>query len=519
MALSSQLIDSHDEHLATIKQLFANKRFAYAEHLLETLLSKSNNDAQLHYLLGVTKAKQNKQQQALADFSQAIALDPTFPGGHNGLALALFELSEYKKAYDVCQKAEITIPPDKKFYTTYSKVLHALFMPYKAIELMEFALKKFPNEAQFWSNLAVLHAGTNHKDKAIECFQKALELAPRELQLHENIAEIKSYQSKDDPHIAEMEQCLTQALGTPLEANLAFGLARAFEKLKDYQQASHYYRQGNDIEARRRPYQHDSDLELAESIKVKFNTEFVRACKANGNSDPTPIFIVGMPRSGTSLAEQILASHSKVYGAGELEFVKECMAHGVGIINGKLTKVIELLEPDLIEPIAQNYLQRIRDFSNEAKYIVDKMPHNFRYVGLIHCLFPNAKIINCQRQKQDVFLSNFKTHFLANLSYSTNLNTCKQFYQIYENMMAYWHQLLPGVIYDLHYEKLIDNPEEETKNLLQYCDLPWQDQCLKFHQAERVVRTSSYLQVKQPLYSTSKDSWKNFEPYLPELTD
>jgi len=514
---AQQSPDSIKHHLTAVKQLFARNQYQYAEHLLEKTIAEPNQNAEVQYLLGVAKARQQKQAASLEYFIRAIELNPKFPGGYNGLALALYELSEFNQAKQVCQEAIGKIPADKKLYTTYVKILGALFLHDEAIQLLEKATKNHPNEPQFWNNLATLYAGKSRKKEAIDCYQKTLSLAPNEHRLHEFIAGLESYTTDQDPHIEQMLSALNKVVSSDKESYVAFGLAIAYEKLGDFKRSAQFYRQANLAEAKRNPYDAKGNSKLAEAIKRKFTKEFIRQACTFGSSDETPIFIVGMPRSGTSLTEQILASHSAVFGAGELDLVKLCMVNGVNVKGNKLEPVVDNLQPQHIKVISQNYLQRIRELEPNTAHIVDKMPLNFRYVGLIHCLFPNAKIIHCRRQKQDTVLSNFKVHFQSYLNYSHDLNACIDYYNSYTSLMDFWHEQLPGVVLDFDYENLIENPTDQTQRLLEFCGLPWEDQCLNFHKNKRSIRTASHLQVKQPLYSTSVGKWQYFLPYLPEL--
>ncbi len=491
-------------------------KFSEAEQIL-TRLVDVNPSARLFYQLGVAKALAGKQHRAINDFNQAIQLDPKMSEGYNGLALALYELGELRAADNICQEAFQQTKPCSKLYSTWASILRALSKLPEAKALLEKALKHMPNNATLWCNLAAVLGELNDGQGAVDCFEKAIELNPALIDVHERIADHRVYHDVSDSHIKTMHACLDKAKTPSALAGVCFGLAKAYEKLKDYQQAAEFYRRANDSLYAQKPYQHDLTKAQFQTIKTVFTESYISKLSQCTNLDATPIFIIGMPRSGTSLVEQILASHSSVFGAGELNHLKNLLLRSSDIVNDDFVRALSELTPERGAQISKNYLRLIREFSRDAKYITDKMPHNFRFVGLIACLFPNAKIIHCMRGKQDVVLSNYKAHFATNLRYSTNLKAINQFYELYEDLMAFWYQKFGERILPVEYEQLVNQQQAITQDLLDYCELPWQEGCLSFHQTQRTVATASASQVKQPLFRHSINSWKNYEAYFPEL--
>ena len=499
------------------QQLIGARQFDKAEALLSSMIDGGRASAQLYYQLGVTKAMSGRQHLALADFRRSIAQDPAFSEGYNGLALALFELGELVAANEVCEQAFTLSEPCIKLYSSWAKILQRMNRLDKAKDLLEKALQIQPNNLTLWCNLAAIAGELNDKTMAIACFERALKIYPGLVDVHGSIAEHKDYQSADDPHIEQMKQALHKAVHPKVIAGVAFGLARAYEKLADYAQATDYYRLANQQLQSVAPYNHAETCEQFNAIKRFFSREKIAQLSGCGNSDATPIFIVGMPRSGTSLVEQILASHSEVYGAGELNHIKALLLRGGEFKTDDFVAAQLAVDENKLAPLADNYLRLLRQYDREARYIVDKMPHNFRLLGLIRCMFPNAKIIHCQRQKQDVVLSNFKANFATNLRYSTDLTGAMQFYSAYEDLMAHWQAVLPGEMMTVEYETLVQNQQATTEQLLKFCDLAWQENCLNYHQTQRTVATASASQVKQPLYNSSVNYWQKFARFMPEL--
>ena len=320
------------------------------------------------------------------------------------------------------------------------------------------------------------------------------------MELHDFITGHKQYESADDPHIIQMEACLSDARiqGRNL-ANLHFALAGAYEKINKTDIAFNHYQLANQNVHSLAPYNHKATDNLFQSIKNFYSAQFFEKNKNEGIDDNTPIFIVGMPRSGTSLTEQILSSHSDVFGAGELNDIELIQQQERGINN-----------------MADRYLEHLKQYAPQAKHIIDKMPHNFRYLGLIQTMFPKAKIIHCTRNKNDVMWSIYKCNFKGNLPFAFDLKAIEQFYGAYEDLMQHWKNVLPYPVLELRYEDLIENQKAQTKQILDFCGLDWQDSCLDFHKTQRSVTTASAGQVQQPLYKTAVNSWKKYESLLPK---
>ncbi|BFM06459.1 tetratricopeptide repeat-containing sulfotransferase family protein [Halioxenophilus aromaticivorans] len=500
-----------------VQQLISARQFDRAEALLSEFINGGNASAQLYYQLGVTKAMSGRQHHALQDFRRAISMDPAFSEGYNGLALALFELGELVAANDVCEQAFTLSKPCIKLYSSWAKILQRMNRLDKAKDLLEKALLIQPNNLTLWCNLAAIAGELNDKQTAIACFQRALQIYPGLVDVHGSIAEHRDYTSVEDEHIKQMHLALQKAVHPKVIAGVAFGLARAYEKLADYATATSYYRLANGELYKLAPYDHAQTEQQFSAIKNYFSQEKLQQLSQFGSTDDTPIFIVGMPRSGTSLVEQILASHSQVFGAGELNHIKALLLRDGDYLADDFVSAQFDVGEEKLKTLATDYLRLLRQYDRKAHHIVDKMPHNFRLLGLIRCLFPNAKIIHCQRNKQDVVLSNYKANFATNLRYATDLTAAMQFYGAYEDLMAHWQNVMPNKILSVKYEDLIKDQQATTAQLLKFCNLPWQDDCLNFYQTQRTVATASASQVKQPLYNSAVDYWKKFAVYMPEL--
>jgi hypothetical protein len=300
--------------------------------------------------------------------------------------------------------------------------------------------------------------------------------------------------------------------------HLAFGLGKAYEDLGDHEKSMDFILQATRLKRVSIDYSVSEEVELFSNIKATFSSDFFSAREGTGNQDHTPIFILGMPRSGTSLVEQILASHPDVFGAGELNDLS-VLTQNISSAESPSNFPAGIIDLDsgALDDLGKRYVERIRKHSVTSKYISDKMPQNFLYIGLIRVILPNAKIINCTRDPMDNCLSLFKNYFNTAQYYSYDLTELGQYYNLYLNLMQHWRDTLAGFVYDLSYEQLVTDQENQSRQLLDYCHLPWDDACLDFHKTRRIVKTASNAQVRRPIYKDSVQLWKRYEKQLEPL--
>ena len=290
--------------------------------------------------------------------------------------------------------------------------------------------------------------------------------------------------------------------------SLNLALSKVYEDLGDHDKQFKFLKKGNDQRKKELNYSIDQSLKLHSSIKEFFKSPLTPVKKSSYNALKfRPVFIVGMPRSGTSLVEQIVSSHHEVHGAGELEYFSP-------ILSPILTKGSAVVTEKDILSIRDQYLSKVSSLKFKQGIMTDKMPANFRYIGFILSAFPEAKIIHLKRDARATCWSIYKYYFDSKGNgYSFDQEDLAKYYGLYSEMMAFWHELFPNKIYDISYEDLTTNQEEETRKLLEYCDLDWDENCLNFHKNERAVKTASALQVREKMYQGSSDVWKEYEAY------
>jgi hypothetical protein len=299
-------------------------------------------------------------------------------------------------------------------------------------------------------------------------------------------------------------------------------MGKASSDLKQYDEAIEHLKQANALKRRTFDYDEAQRLAMFKNIEAKYTPELFAAKSGSGDTSWSPIFIVGMPRSGTTLLEQVLASHSKVFGAGELETFKEAINECVESqrILPAYPLLVDFLSPEHILRIGQTYTTQARALAPEAPHIVDKMPLNFMFVGLIHLALPNARIIHMRRDPIDTCLSCFSHQFGNGLEWSYELGELGRYYRQYEALMAHWRRVLPqGAMLEVQYEELVADFEPQARRILEYCGLDWDERCLAFHKTQRPVRTASAAQVRQPIYGTSVSRWRPYRQMLQPLLE
>lgn len=363
-------------------------------------------------------------------------------------------------------------------------------------------------------------------DEASDCYREVMRQEPGYTQAHFSYSGIHKYKDRTDPHIdAMLGLSNREDLGHHNRIHLDFALAKAFEDLGDYPEAYRYLKSGNDLRSREFDYDIAGDAALIQSIIEAFSKEAMDRLQINAETSDRPIFIIGMPRSGTSLVEKILASHSEVHGAGELDYMFDLGTRGfLEEANNFQYQSLDTYPPSAFEAVGRGYLDKIRLLDDSARHVTDKMPFNMMMVGMIRIALPNAKIVHCVRDARDTCLSIYRQNFTTqNYRFAYNQEAVAQFHNLYKTLMRHWHETNPGAIYDVSYEALTHDPEREIPALLSACDLEFEEACLNFSKTKAVVKTASAYQVRQPMYTSSVALWKNYEefigPMLEELKD
>ena len=384
------------------------------------------------------------------------------------------------------------------------------------------SLSNSPQTDEIINNaLGMFHQQTGNFEESIKHFQIVNKINPLDGTSDKSISTIHKYKNEDDPHYISMKKKIALIKEKGALKPLYFALAKASEDLKKYKESFKYLALGNSIANEEANYKIDQDQDLFNSIKRLFKNFDINQ---KIDSDKKIIFIVGMPRSGTTLVEQIISSHKNVYGAGELSFMSDAIENFSGMeMDSKISlsdkfKNIKELNLEELKNIQLEYADKLKTLNFNEQFITDKAPLNFRWIGFIRTVFPNSKIIHCNRDPMDTCYSNFKNSFGANsLGFSYDLKKLGKYYNLYKDLTNFWTNIYTKDIYQFSYEKLVNEKENEVKKLLNFCGLEWDKNCLEPHKNTKSVATASLSQVRSPIYNSSINKWKNYETELGEL--
>ena len=466
-----------------VKHNFINRALKIFNHCLKL----DPNNFLVYYEIGNVFLKDRKFINAINYFKQSIEKKNNFYKSYNNLALAYNSLGKTKEAKEIFQKS-LEIEPN--IYLTYS-------------------------------NLGLVYQSEGNFEEAIKNFNKSLNLNLNDGETHRYLSVSKKY-IKDDPHINQMTDLLKKTNDKNNRISLNFALAKATEDIGDFKMSAMCLNEGNSLQRSKFKNFSIQEIEkqfslIAKYFSYNFLTSNVELSK-KFITPITPIFILGLPRSGTTLTEQILSSHSSVHGCGEINDLTESINSVFPDPDTKkMLKSIIYSKENQLQQVAENYFHRIAQTTTK-KYITDKMPFNFKVIGIIKKSIPNAKIIHCFRNPNDNLLSIYKNFFNQDLMpWAYDKNELRLYYNAYRKLMEHYKLILNDYIFDLSYEELTSNPKKTVENLLSFCNLPWEDNCINIEKNNRPIFTASVSQARNKINTKSIESWKKFQQYLPEL--
>ena len=475
--------------------------------------------AEAHYNLGVTLREMGESVGAANAYKKALSINNNYPNAHNNLGEIFLVNGDYYPSIDHLEWATELKPDFAEAHNNLGTALLGIDKTHDAIISYEKAATLKPDFATAINNLGIAYQRLGEFDLAHENFQIAIDLIPGYATAHHNLSGVKTY-AENDPQIIQMESLLdNKEIDNQDRIYLSFALSKAYEDIGNHKKLFKHLHNGNKLRKKQLNYSIDKSEGHNEMMKLFFNSKSINKHKkleTNPESN-SPIFIVGMLRSGTSLVEQIISSHSEVYGAGELKNLNNSI---IPIIKEHLADENYSLIEDEFKLIRKEYLLSLSKINANENIITDKFPLNFRSIGFIISAFPDAKIIHLKRDARATCWSIYKRYFSdAGNGWAYNLDDLAKFYRLYIELMDYWHELYPGKIYDISYEELTSNQENETQKLIEYCGLDWDPKCLNFHENKRDVKTASATQVREKMYQGSSDAWKEYFDYLKPLVE
>ncbi|HTT08594.1 MAG TPA: sulfotransferase [Gammaproteobacteria bacterium] len=536
---------------------FSAGRLVEAESCYRRVVSAMPDMATAHYNLATVLSQQQKTELTIESFERAIALRPDYFEAIFNLGLAYVSLEQFGRAEQCLVTAARLMPQRSEVHNRLAYIYEKQGRHEAAVEALRLAVTHDRKDATLNINLIRMLYRTGRTDEAIAKLRELLAVDPTNVKARISLAKI--LRDCGDIHAAEQEYLaalerdgnsvdacfdlvlikkitsadqwlakkIDQLLAQPgqtdkIRSALHFASGKIHDDLNEYAQAFSHYSEANRIRLKSLPpppTQEENDGYF-HAIQSVFTRGFLQS--SQGNPSTRPLFVIGMLRSGTTLVEQILSSHPDIHGAGELEYFHN-IANKLDVITGcqeKYPKACCLLSNEHMRKITNHYLELLGKHSLVAKYVVDKMPGNYLYLGLIKMLFPNVRIVNCLRNPLDVCLSNyFQTYDVNEHSYAYDLLAMGRQYLFYEKIMRHWHAVMPGQILDIQYEDVVDNTEVESKRMIHFFGLEWDSRCLAFYARKGNIRTASKWQVRQPIYKHSKERWRNYEPYLHPLKE
>lgn len=486
----------------------------------ELALSLKPDCAEAHSNLGNIRQAQGQLDQAVACYERALALKPSYPDAHNNLGNTLITLDRIELAIGHYQRA-LALQPDWAY--AHNNLGNALVLQDRIQEAAthyERAIVLKPDYANAFNNLGNIFKEQGRFTDAMTHYERAIALKPDYAEAHLNRAEIKSFRPGDGD-LAALEAL---AGGDDICAN--FALAKALDDVGDYAQAFEHLRKGNDSKRRQINYDEGAVLSLFQRISTVFDRGLFDRLQGHGDPSQLPVFVLGMPRSGSTLVEQILASHPQIHGAGELRTLEKMETSGLFNAGDPLLAFPEsavALNGGDLRRLGQYYLSHLPKAANGQLRVVDKLLGNLLRIGLIRLMLPNARIIHTIRDPIDTCVSCYSKLFTFGLYFTYDLGELGRYYRAYSELMAHWRSVLPpGAILDVVYEDVVHDLEGQARRLIDYCGLPWDNRCVSFHQNTRPVKTASAVQVRQPLFRGSIERWRKYEgslgPLLAELT-
>ena len=506
--------------------LAALNRYEDARAAYRRALELEPRHVEAHNNLGNALAALDRREEAIAQFQEALAIRPDFFEARMNLGLVLSQLNRHEEAVTAYRCALATEPKIAPLHFYLGNALHALNRHGEAISHYQEALALDSGLALAANYLGNALKEVGRTEEARLAYEKAIAMEPRRPFHYLGLISTRKT-PPDDVHLASLEELVhdVASLAADEQIDLHFALANALADIGEYERSFRHYLAGNALKRQTVTYQETRVLGRIERTRQIFTTDLMRDKKGNGNPSRLPIFIVGMPRSGSTLVEQILASHPEVYAAGERGYFREAMrALDPQTGDAHFPENVPDLTAEQLRALAANYLDRVvklaaADSSVPTQRITDKLPANFRYAGLIHLALPNARIIHTCRDAVDTCLSCFSILF-ASQEFTYDLRELGRYYRAYAGLMDHWHAVLPpGLILDVRYEELVSGLESQARRIIGYCGLEWDDACLDFHEAQRPVKTASAVQVRQPVYQSSVGRWRPSDVALRPLLD
>lgn len=494
----------------------------HAEERLRAHLNGHPTDVAALRMLAEVLGRMRCYAEAEQLLARCLELAPSFEAARHNYAFALNRQGKADQALPEVERLLAKQPRNPGYRNLKAAVLANLGDYLGSIGVYEGVLREFPQQPKVWMSYGHSLRTAGRSAESIAAYRRAIAMEPTLGEAWWSLANLKTFRFSD-PDVSALREALARDdLADEDRLHFEFTLAKALEDAAAWEESFAHYARGNALRRQRHLYSADDNSRFVRRSRELFTTEFFAARAGAGVQAPDPIFIVGLPRSGSTLIEQILASHSLVEGTMELPDIpmiaRDLAARDESDPDGGFFEAVAALTPGQLRELGERYLARTRVLRRgDAPFFIDKMPNNCLYVGLIQLILPNARIIDARRHPLGCCFSCFKQHFARGQSFTYDLGDLGRYYGDYVALMAHFDTVLPGRIHRVFYESMIGDTEAEVQRLLGYCGLPFEEQCLRFYENERAVRTASSEQVRQPIFQDALEHWRHYEPWLEPL--
>ncbi len=493
-----------------------------AELELRAYLIANPNDVEALRLMGDTLLRLGRYADAEILMAHCLKLDPAQDGARFLYADALFRQQKGAEAMAQAERLYRQAPDDPAYLNLMAACLGLIGEDSRAGEIYATLSKKYPKQPRIWLNYGHSLRTVGKSRDAVDAYRRCIALAPGLGEAYWSLADLKVAAFTQDEEATMLAQVDQSGLSSDDRLHLHYALGKALEDRGEYAASFEHYREATRTRRLTAPYDANDLTQLVQRSKTVYSAAFFVERRGAGFGSNAPIFIVGLPRSGSTLVEQILASHSQIEGTRELPDMG-FVASRLGWMPGNKSDYpasIAALDPAGLSALGQSYLDTTKIHRKLGRpFFIDKMPNNFQHVGLIHSILPNAKIVDARRHPLGACFSTFKQHFAQGQAFSYDLSDLGRYYRDYVDLLAHFDTVLPGRIHRVIYEDLVEDTEAVVRSLLSYCDLPFEDACLRFYETARSVRTVSSEQVRRPVFRDGLMRWQHFEPWLGPLKE
>ena len=515
--LIKNFFENNDEYgllYRGVRHLFAS-RFRKAEDAFKKVLIEDKNNIDALRFMGILAYKTGNHDIAEKMFVKALMLDPTYSIVWANLAHVYTVTGQLDKAKKSFQNILKMDPENGLIWAELGTVLNKLanYKDGRDAYLKSIELK--PDSPRVYLSLGHVYKTMGDIDNSIESYKETIKYNNLSGEAYWSLANLKTYKFTNN-EIEEMEKALKSEMSDIEKCQMYFALGKAYEVEKDFDNSFKNYSKGNKIKKEESEYSSMDTTDNTSKVIQFFNEKKLMQLSSSKTLDRDPIFVLGMPRSGSTLIDQIISSHSMVDGTQELPNIIK-IAADLKRKNNLYPEILDEIDEDEITELGEKYLNGTRWARDSAPYFIDKMPNNFIHIGLIKTILPNAKIIDTRRDAMDTCFSCFKQFFARGQLFTYSLEDLGKYYSDYIKAMNHWHKVFGDQIYTVHYDNVINDTENTIKELIKYCELPFENECLEFYKSSRPVKTPSAEQVRQPIYKSGLNYWKNFEEHLQPL--